>query len=239
VPVAGPTVPLDFGAWARRALEGLPDDIPEDERTLLALQVEELAEAAPSASAPPPDPTSPRIVRDRDGLEAVGRLLAESPEVVIDLETSSLDPRAGEIVGLGLAVAGGCFYLPVHHRSEADSLLRPDQLPLDAIVGELPLARLPLVAHNAKFEFRWLRRHAGVACTFIWDVMLAARLQRSDRSAELKDLAARELDVPDWGMTAAEIRRVQFLPIDRVARYCAKDCRYTLELYRRQRSCLD
>ena len=68
--------------------------------------------------------------------------------------------------------------------------------------------------------------------------MLAARLLRSDLPAELKDLAVRELDVPDWGLTKADIERVQFLPIERVARYCAKDCRYTLELYRRQRACL-
>ena len=237
-PPAEPGEALDFAAWARRALDGLPDDVPEDERAILAAQVEDFTEAAPSAAPPPPDPTAPRIVRDRDDLKAVGGLLAEAPEVAIALKTSSPDPRAGEVVGVGLAVAGGCFYLPVHHRSEADALLRPDQLPLGWIVDELPLGRLPLVAHDAKLAFRWLRRHAGVACTFTWDTMIAARLLRSDQPADLKNLAARELDVPDWGPAEADIGRAQFLPIERVANDCGKDCRYTLELYRRQRACL-
>jgi DNA polymerase-1 len=166
-------------------------------------------------------------------------MIKDADEVVIDLETSALDPGSGEIVGVGLAMAGGNFYLPVTHRFPETGLLRPGQLPLDVVVRKLDLARLPLIAHNAKFEFRWLRRHAGLACTFAWDTMIAARLLRSDRSAELKDVAARELDVPDWGMTKADIEQVQFLPIERVARYCVKDCRFTLELYWRQQMCAD
>jgi hypothetical protein len=68
--------------------------------------------------------------------------------------------------------------------------------------------------------------------------MLAARLLRSDQSAELKDVAQRELDVPAWHLTKDEMKRVALLPIDKVAGYCAKDVHYTLELARRQRECL-
>jgi hypothetical protein len=56
--------------------------------------------------------------------------------------------------------------------------------------------------------------------------------------ADLKTLAGRELDVPDWGLSKAEIKRLQFLPIEVVAAYCAKDCAYALLLYRRQLACL-
>ena len=229
---------FDLASWARRLIGELPDDTPAEELAVLNSQVSALTAAAPAANLPPPDPTAPQVVRDRKDLKQVARLVGEADEVIIDLETSSLDPRSGEVVGVGLAITGGNYYLPVGHRFEETGRLRPDQLPLDVVVRELRLADLPLIAHNAKFEFRWLRRHAGVACRFIWDTMIAARLLRSDQSAELKDVAARELDVPDWGMTKADIERVQLLPIERVARYCAKDCYYTLELYRRQRSCL-
>ena len=57
--------------------------------------------------------------------------------------------------------------------------------------------------------------------------------------ADLKDLASRVLDVPDWSLCKEEIKATQFLPVERVARYCAKDCRYTLELFWRQQVCLD
>ena len=61
---------------------------------------------------------------------------------------------SGEIVGVGLATRAGNYYLPVGHRFEESGRLRPDQLPLDVVVRELRLADLPLIAHNAKFEFR-------------------------------------------------------------------------------------
>jgi hypothetical protein len=230
--------PLDFSEWARRLIDELPEDTPAEELALLDSQLRSLAAQAPATDLLPPDPTAPHVVRDRKSLKQVAAQVGDADEVVIDLETSSLDPRSGEIVGVGLAAAGANYYLPIGHRFAETGRLRPDQLPLDAVVRDLRLHRLPLVAHNAKFEFRWMRHHAGVSCRFVWDVMLAARLLRSDLPAELKGLALRELDVPDWGLTKADIERVQFLPIERVARYCAKDCRYTLELYWRQRSCL-
>jgi len=230
--------PFDLADWALHLVSELPDDIPDDERALLDGQVRAIIAQAGVADPLPPDPTAPQVVRDHKALKRVTGIVGDAAEVVIDIETSSLDPTSGEIVGVGLATEAGNYYLPVNHRFEDSGLLRPDQLPLDVVVRGLGLAGRPLVAHNAKFEFKWLRRHAGVACTFAWDTMIAARLLRSDQSAELKDVAARELDVPDWGMTRVDIERVQFLPVDRVARYCAKDCRYTLEIYRRQRSCL-
>jgi len=229
---------FDRTDWARRILSELPDDIPDDERAVLDGQVRALIDQAGIADPLPPDPTAPKVVRDLKALERVNGIVGDAAEVVIDIETSSLDPTLGEIVGVGLATEAGNHYLPVNHRFEDSGLLRPDQLPLDVVMRGLGLAGIPLIAHNAKFEFKWLRSHAGEACTFAWDTMIAARLLRSDQSAELKDVAVRMLDVPDWGMTGADIARVQFLPVERVARYCAKDCRYTLQLYQRQREYL-
>jgi ribonuclease D len=116
--------------------------------------------------------------------------------------------------------------------------LLPDQFTAPEVAAALGLGRLPLVAHNAKFELKWLRRHAGISPHFVWDTMLVARLLRSDLPSGLKETAVRELDVPDWGLSKEELGRIQFLPIDRVARYCAKDVWYTLQLMRRQQACL-
>ena len=197
-----------------------------------------LDEQPEHAVALAPDPKKPLIVRDHDTLEKAASSILANADVAIDLETSSLNPRRGEIVGLGIAVAGRTFYFPTGHRSQSDQRLLPDQLPLSDVVTALKLVERPLIAHNGKFELRWLRRHAGIDCHFTWDTMIAAALLRSDQPANLKAVAARELDVLDWSLPAKEMPHLQFLPIDRVAAYCAADCFYTLELYGRQRRCL-
>lgn len=236
---AVPAQSHDFAAWASSLLAASTDRLSDDEITALRAQIESISRPPANAVAIQPDPTAPTVVRDRKTLEKIAELVQAAPEVAIDLETSALRPRVGEIVGIGLAVgANANFYVPIAHQWPESKLLRPDQLPLGLVASALHLDQLPLIAHNAKFELRWVRYHAGVSCRFIWDVMLAARLLASHRPADLKTVATRELDVPDWSLPKADMGRIQFLPIDQVARYCAKDCRYTLELFRRQRACL-
>ncbi len=171
-------------------------------------------------------------------MKDLAKKLALAPEVVVDLETSCLDPRKGEIVGVGLALPDGPFYIPVSHRFEQDGGLRPGQLPLVDVLAVLRLQEKHLIGHNAKYETKWLRRHGGVECRFTWDTMIASRLLHSDLPAGMKEVAQRELDVPDWAMPKADITQVQILPIETVAVYCAKDCYYTMLLYRRQYACL-
>jgi DNA polymerase I-like protein with 3'-5' exonuclease and polymerase domains len=233
----GPPQSVDLGAWVREVIAENAQEMSAEDLAVLESQAASLATIEPASAPRPPDPTAPTVVRDRSDLKQIAAHLKDLTEVAIDIETSTLNPGDGEIVGVGLSAGTTNYYLAISHRLAVGTLLS-DQLPLDVIVKVLQLDRLPLIAHNAKFEFRWLRRHAGITCSFIWDVMLAARLLASDLPADLKCLASRELDVPDWSLPKEEIEAVQFLPVERVARYCAKDCRYTLELYRRQRECL-
>jgi hypothetical protein len=228
----------NLATWSRQLVSKVADELCDDDRAQLDAQIRSLARVEPLAASMPADPTMPRMVRNMKGLKEAAKVLAGADAVAIDIETSDLDPAAGEVVGVGLAAASGTYYLPLAHRFEENGQLRPDQLALGVVATTLKLERLPLIAHKGKFELRWLRRHAGVICNFVWDTMLAARLLHSDRKADLKDLARHELDVPDWGLSKADLKKIQYLPIDRVARYCAKDCWYTLQLFWRQRSCL-
>jgi DNA polymerase I-like protein with 3'-5' exonuclease and polymerase domains len=122
--------------------------------------------ASTPSTPPPPDRTAPEIVRTADALSALATELAVADAVAVDLETAGLDPAAGEIVGVGLAAGDRAWYLPVAHRLADTNELLPDQVPLTTIVMELGLEKLPLVAHNAKFEFKWLRAHAGITPRF-------------------------------------------------------------------------
>jgi DNA polymerase-1 len=212
--------------------------LPGDELAVLRAQVADLRCAEAERDPAAPDPTLPTLVRDTASLERLAEAVREEPIVAVDLETSSLDHRAGEIVGVGFAVPSGTFYMPTAHRVRETRRLQPDQLPLRRLADIVDLEHAPLVAHNAKFELKWIRHHLRVTPRFVWDTYIAARLLRSDKPAGLKELATRELDVPEWGLNSREMGEIQFLPVDRVARYCAKDCYYTLQLYHLQQACL-
>lgn len=226
-------------AWAEGLVAGMarmPDALSEGDLAVLKSQLALFSTTAINAT--PPCEATVTIIRCGTDLTRLGQALAHEPVVSIDLETSSLDHRAGEIVGVGFATAAASYYVPTGHRNELTNALLPDQQVVADVAQAVGLSRLPLLAHNAKFELKWLRHHAGQAPRFIWDTMIAARLLRPDLPAGLKETAVRELDVPDWGMAKQELERVQFLPIERVGAYCAKDVRYTLKLYEKQTTCL-
>ena len=224
--------------WAQGMIDDLSSQLHAEEVAVLKSQADALNEVTPARAALPPDPTKPTLVRDRDGLANLAAKVADAAELVIDLETHTLNHRKGEIVGIGLVLADAMFYVPINHRFETDGTLRPGQLPLIDVLAALRLPDKALIGHNAKYETEWLSYHGGVKCRFVWDTMIAARLLRSDLPAKLKIVAQRELDVPDWGLSDAEMKRIQVLPIELVAGYCAKDCWYTMMLYRRQKACL-
>lgn len=229
-----PTTAAEWAAQLLARLAGQANFSPDD---LAVLQTQAAALTRPAAAACATDPTVPQVLRRREELPALADRLAAATAVAIDLETSSLDPRQGEFVGIGLAVPDGAYYLPTGHRLAATDTLLADQLMPAEVASALGLEGRPLVAHNAKFEFKWLRAHAGFTPRFVWDTLLAARLLRADLPAGLKEVAVRELDVPDWGLAKQEMSKIAYLPVDRVARYCAKDVWYTLELMRRQTEC--
>lgn len=232
-----PAVTTGIVVWAAELVAGLAGQVSDGEVAILQSQMDELSRA-PTKVSITPDPTVPVIVRDQSTLKQLATAVAEATELVVDIETSDLNHHTGEIVGIGLATGNTTYYIPTAHRFEHGGALRPDQLPLINVLIALQLQGKHLIGHNAKFETKWLGHHGKIRCRFIWDTMIAARLLRSDLPAKLKTVAQRELDVPDWGLTDAEIKRVQVLPIEMIASYCAKDCWHTLLLYRSQKTCL-
>ena len=139
------------------------------------------------------------LVRDQATLAAALAELAKAPFLVIDTETTSLDPLAAELVGISLC--GGperAWYLPLAHRDGEGRLLE-GQLDRQAVVAALkPLlaeAGRPKIGHNLKFDYSMLAaccdlRMAGP----LWDTMIAAYLlDPARRSYKLDDLCKMHL----------------------------------------------
>jgi uracil-DNA glycosylase family 4 len=84
------------------------------------------------------------------------------------------------------------------------------------------------VAHNGKFDLRWMRQF-GFKRVLTFDTMLAAHTLDENRPKGLKPLAQQLLGVKPWAISTKDLVDT---PLGEVLEYNAKDTFYTLGLYR-------
>ena len=154
--------------------------------------------------------------------ELIEQLAADPAVLVIDTETTSLDPMQAELVGISLTLAAGrvngttpaadeqaksweksgsdsnllCWYLPIAHR-RADGTPAPDQL----LLAEVRRALAPLLAdtkrlklgHNLKYDLQVLHRHGMPLAAPLADTMLASYLIDPSRRSHGLDVLSEEL----------------------------------------------
>jgi len=159
-------------------------------------------------------------VTTADGLETLAGQLVQSGEFAFDLETTSLDPRLAEIVGLSFAFRDHqAYYIPVGHvlstpssaaQPEAGTLftfnkqeestpavrLAPGQLPRATVLERLrPLLEDPAlrkVGQNIKFDMQVLAT-SGIQLGGVWfDTMLASYCMNPSRSGHGLDSLAQD-----------------------------------------------
>ena len=134
-----------------------------------------------------------RLINTESQLQDLCQQLAKAPFLVLDTETTSLDPLVAELVGLSLCIAAEeACYLPLGHR-DSDGNLVADQLPLALLQKNLsPLfsdPHLPKLGHNLKFDLPILENHGLRLSGPLWDTMIASSLlDPSRRSQKLDDL---------------------------------------------------
>ena len=178
------------------------------------------------------------VVRTSLDLLLLRDKLAGSDVITIDIETSSLEPREGFIVGIGLGVEGLVAYIPIAHALPEDGTLLPDQLSLFEVVNTLDLKSKKFIAHNAKFEFAWFKFHAGINLEFDWDTLLAAKLLQPNMAADLENVAIRELDVAPWSLSTKSMDAFQTVDLGTASNYCGKDVLYTYQISQTQKKAM-
>jgi DNA polymerase-1 len=178
------------------------------------------------------------IVRTSLDLLLLRDKLAGSDVITIDIETSSLEPREGYIVGIGLGIEGLVAYIPIAHALPEDGTLLPDQLSLFEVVSTLDLKSKKFIAHNAKFEFAWFKFHAGIDLQFDWDTLLAAKLLKPNMAADLENVAIRELDVTPWSLSTKSMDAFQMVDLGTASNYCGKDVLYTYQISQTQKKAM-
>ena len=170
------------------------------------------------------------IVRTKEELLLFRDKLADSDVVTIDIETSSLEPREGFIVGIGLGIEDLFAYIPIAHTLAEDNTLLPDQLSLFEVVSTLDLKSKKFIAHNAKFGFAWFKFHAGIDLQFEWDTLLASNLLQPGMAADLEKVAIRELDVTPWSLSPRSMNAFQSVDLSIASSYCGKNVLYTYQI---------
>jgi DNA polymerase I len=181
-------------------------------------------------------PIQPRIIDTEDKLTELVKLLetftnSETP-VAWDTETSDLEPRDAELVGIGCCWGtkpDEMAYIPLGHKKGNN--LNKD-IALEALRPILESAEYPKSLQNAKFDRSVLRCQGIKLVGVVFDTMLASYVLNPDGSHNLSDLSRRYLGLT--GKSYLELvpkgKTIGDLDISAVANYCGIDVYSTFGL---------
>lgn len=190
-------------------------------------------------------PITPRIIDTEAKLTELVKLLQKftNPETPVawDTETTDLEPRDAELVGIGCCWGtepDEVAYIPVGHKIGEN--LHKD-LVLETLRPILESADYPKALQNAKFDRLVLKCQGINLAGVVFDPMLASYILNPDSSHNLMDLGQRYLgliaksylDLVPKGKTIADI------DIPAVADYCGMDAYSTFGLVSKLREELD
>lgn len=178
----------------------------------------------------------PRIIDTEAKLNELVKLLKTfiNPEIPVawDTETSDLEPRDAELVGIGCCwgtKTDEMAYIPLSHKTGNN--LNKD-IALEALRPILESAEYPKSLQNAKFDRLVLRCQGIKLAGVVFDTMLASYVLNPDGSHNLSDLSRRYL-----GLTAKSYvelvpkgKTIADLDIPTVADYCGMDVYSTFGL---------
>ncbi|WP_392531374.1 DNA polymerase I [Nostoc sp. C117] len=198
-----------------------------------------------AAQQKPASSIQPSIINTEAKLTELVKLLQTftNPEIPVgwDTETTDLEPRDAELVGIGCCWGtkpDEVAYIPVGHKTGEN--LNKDVV-LEALRPILESANYPKTLQNAKFDRLVLRCQGINLAGVIFDPMLASYLLNPDSSHNLMDLGQRYLgltaksylDLVPKGKTIADI------DIASVADYCGMDAYSTFNLVAKLREELE
>ena len=195
------------------------------------------AEETEAAQELAPSPINPAIIDTPDKLEELVKRLKTYTDsahpVAWDTETTDLEPRDSELVGIGCCWGSGeadLAYIPIGHKIG-------QTLPLNQVVEALrPVLEsndYPKAFHNAKFD-RLVLRCQGIKLTgVVFDTLLASYLINPETTHNLTDVSTRYLDVTAESYKSLDLGKGQTiadLAIPKAAQYCGLDVFTTYQL---------
>lgn len=175
------------------------------------------------------------IVNTPEKLRELSRLLASSPKIAFDTETTSTDPLKADLVGISVAVKDGTgYYIPVGHTGLTAQLPIADVI--EALKPAFTDAKIEKIGHNIKYDALVLGNYGLEVSPLSFDTMLAEWLiDPSSHNLGLKDMAGEYLNASMThieeliGKGKTQITMDQ-VPVESAAPYAAADAEVTFRL---------
>lgn len=174
-----------------------------------------------------------KIIETKRDLAQLMSRLKQSTLIYFDIETNivplqEFDPRARIISLCGTYMFEGelrGFKLPLFHPES------PWRTTWRAVLRHLVpiIARIKIrIAHNGKFDCRWLRKFSGVKLELSFDTMLAVHLLDENVQKSLKAQGQMRLGVAPWGV---DTKNLLDMPLHEVLDYNFLDTFYGYLIY--------
>ena len=226
------TLQIAFGGDAPSPT--IQDDVSPADDDIAFFTAEETALA--QQQAPAAVTIHPQIITTADQLTALVEQLKTFQDrqtpVAWDTETTALEPREAQLVGIGCCWGAGLAdmaYIPMGHTTGKNL---DSQVVLAALRPVLASAAYPKALQNAKFDRLVLRCQGVELAGVVFDTMLASYVLNPEARHNLTDLSLRYLgitakaykDLVPKGKTIADI------DIPTVADYCGMDVFTTFQL---------
>ncbi|MBW2467054.1 MAG: DNA polymerase I [Deltaproteobacteria bacterium] len=142
------------------------------------------------------------LVQTEEELAGLVTMLTKADYMVLDTETSGLDPLSAELVGISVCVnPEQAFYIPTGHRDKEGNTIAgqlANDIVLQALQPFLENENFPKLGHNLKFDYSVIKIQGGGLCLQgpLWDTMIASYLlDPGRRTFKLDDLCREFLDL--------------------------------------------
>ncbi|MEX2171155.1 MAG: DNA polymerase I [Pirellulales bacterium] len=176
-----------------------------------------------------------QIVNTPEALANLVQRLQSVELVSIDTETTSVNPRAAELVGISLAVGPGeAFYLPV--RAPAGEIALEEATAIDALRPVLENPAIRKIGQNLKYDVIVLRNVGVNLAGLAFDTMVASYLlDAGERNHNLDYLAQRYLNhsnikIEELIGKGRNQKRMDEVPLAQIGPYAAEDADVPLRL---------
>jgi DNA polymerase-1 len=183
-----------------------------------------------------------KCIAAENQLDEIAAKIADATLLVVDTETTSLDPRKAELVGVSLCIGlEEAWYIPVAHKN-GDGSRCEGQISLERLrrflTPYLLSDRLAKLGHNLKYDYEVLWYTLGVKCKGpLLDTMIAAYLIDAGRRTYKLDDLCYEIDLqltPFAEVTAGDKRDdcFAFVEMAQASSYSCEDVYGCLSLWR-------
>jgi DNA polymerase-1 len=190
-------------------------------------------------------PIKPRIIQTTEQLNELVQLLQtctdKASPVAWDTETTAIEPRDAELVGIGCCWGtgeGDVAYIPTGHKTSKNL---DKATVLNALRPILESENYPKALQNAKFDRSILRCQGIKLAGVVFDTMLASYVLNPETTHSLSELSRKYLGIvaKSYNELVPKNKTIADISIPAVADYCGMDVYTTFQLVGKLRAELD